>query len=147
MRCINMKIKKIGIVVFAAVVLMAMTVGTACASTYTYSGTMKTTFSGSSVSVNSQASGFYYVNTNDNVQWVNVFVNNAGSSGTAIVSALPYGLNYKEMSWTIYPGTSGQQTYWTTVSDGSSAQTIHATHTYVIGGYYTSPDCTSMSFA
>jgi hypothetical protein len=108
---------------------------------------MQTTFSQSSVSVNSQSSGSYNVNTGDYVQWVNVFVNNVGTPCTAIVSALPYGLNYREMSWSINMGSSGQQTYWTTVSDGSSAQTIHATHTYVKGGYYTSPDCTSMSFS
>lgn len=142
-----MRIKnKLTLVALVGIILMVMTIGTASASTYTYSGTMKTTFSGSSVSLNTQSSGNYDVAKDDYVQWVNVFVNNAGSPCTAIVSALPYGLNYKEMSWNINTGISGQQTYWTTVSDGSTARTIHATHTYNLGGYYTSPECTSMSF-
>jgi len=146
---------KILLVALVGIILTVLAMSTASASTWAYtSSNMKTTYNGgSSISLDSsQPSGTFNVATNDYIQWTNVFVNNiADRSVTAIASGFSGGLNYNEISWSVdRSSTSSGNVFWTTVSDGSktpeTAYTIHATHTYVDGGYYTSPECTSMKF-
>lgn len=148
-----MKVKfrnKLLVLALAGIMLAVLTMGTASATTWTYGiYNLKTTYSGgSTISMDSnQPSGNYSVATNDVVQWGNVFVNNVARSVTATASAFSGGLNYNEMSWTVNAqSTSPAKTFYTTVKDGTTSYTIHATHTYVDGGYYTSPECTSMQF-
>ena len=113
---------------------------------------MGTTYSGgSSPSLDStKPSGNYNVATYDTVQWGNVFRNYCSRDVTAIVNQFTSptgGLYTKTMSWTVPRNSvSPSETYFVDVYNGGSSYTIHATHVYQDGNYYTSPDCNTMSF-
>lgn len=136
-----MKLKRIGILVFAAAVLMAMTGGTAFAATVTYSDTLSTTiyYNGGtypnsfSVSKNADATGNRAVTVGDTVQWYNDFYNNLGidiAVGVSQYTSPLYGLNYNTETFGVYHNNNLlNQIYSTGVAvDGS--HTICARHMY-----------------
>ncbi len=149
-----MKLKKIGIVVLAAAVLMAMTVSIAYAQGYSYGPNMVTHFSGSSATLDSQPSGSYSVNTGDTLGWGNVFYNSLPREVSGYVQdyTTPSGGLVTTLSSpvTVPKDNIGTGTvmFVSNVADGSSSHTIAANHLYKDGyTYYGSPYGYGMSFS
>jgi hypothetical protein len=131
---------KILLVALSGIILAVMTVGSASATTYTYSGVWRSRFDGSNANIISVSSGNYNTVGGDVLQWNNKWTN--GDTTGWYVSA-PYSsasrLTYNNPShwcaaWSDYPTGGNQLMSGTILNMPISSCAINIQHNYQVMG-------------